>query len=149
MATDSLDSIHRANVVLGVAATAAAGLLWDGRAMLAAGLGAGLAIANFWTVRRLGSRALARVVGGDSPRQALVLVAGLTTKMAVLTLLVWVAIRKLGLPVLPFALGLSALVFSILVVGLFLGVDPGGAAAVAAAPGGPVAAPPAGGPQKI
>jgi hypothetical protein len=117
--------------------------------MLAAGLGASLAIANFWTVRRLGVRAIARVVGGDSPRQALILVAGLTIKMAVLTLLVWVAIRKLALPVLPFSLGLSALVFSILIVGLFLGVDPGAAASVAATPGGSVAAPPAGGPQKI
>jgi hypothetical protein len=149
MATDSLTSIHRANLVLGVVATTASGLLWDGRAMLAAGLGACLAIANFWTVRRLGVRAIARVAGGDSPRQALILVAGLTIKMAVLTLLVWVAIRKLALPVLPFSLGLSALVFSILIVGLFLGVDPGAAASVAATPGGSVAAPPAGGPQKI
>jgi hypothetical protein len=144
MATDPLTTIHRANVLLGVVATAAAGLLWGGRAMLAAGLGACLAIANFWTVRRLGVRAISRVVAGDSPRQALVLVAGLTLKMVALSLIVWVAIRKLGLPVLPFSLGLSALVFSILLVGLFLGADPAGATVVVAAPG-PVHAPPAAG----
>ena len=146
MPADTLLSIHRANIVLGIAATAGAGLLWDGRGMLAAGLGAALSIANFWTIRRLGVRAVARVMSGDSPGQALALVAGLTIKMAVLSLLVWVAIRKLGLPVLPFALGLSAFVISILTVGLFLGVDT--TAASVALGGASVSTPPAGGTQK-
>lgn len=152
MTADPLLSIHRANLILGAVCTSAAGLLWGGRGMLAAGLGALLAIANFWSIRRLGVRAVARVMSGESPRQAVVLVAGLTTKMALLCLLVWFAIRRLDLPVLPFALGLSAFVFSILTVGLFsgasLGAEPAGVAVTAADL--PVSGPsPAGGSRKV
>jgi high-affinity Fe2+/Pb2+ permease len=151
MATaDPLLTIHRANLVLGAASTCAAGLLWGGRGMLAAGLGATLAIANFWAIRRLGVRAVVRVMAGESPRQALVLVAGLTFKMALLCALVWFAIRRLDLPVLPFALGLSAFVFSILTVGLFSGLSLGANTAdvTVTAPGAPFSAPPASGSQK-
>lgn len=152
MTADPLLAIHRANVILGAACTGAAGLLWGGRGMVAAGLGALLAIANFWTIRRLGVRAVARVMAGESPRQALVLVAGLTTKMGLLCLLVWFAVRRLELPVLPFALGLSAFVFSILTVGLFSGVSLGAepAGVVAAAADVPASSSsPAGGSRKV
>ena len=156
MATsDPLLTIHRANVVLGIASTCTAGLVWGGRGMLAAGFGATLAIANFWAVRRLGVRAVLRVMAGESPRQAVALVAGLTFKMALLCAVVWFAIRRLDLPVVPFALGLSAFVFSILTVGLFsqsslqssLGTIPVDVD-VTTAGGVPFSAPPASGSQK-
>jgi hypothetical protein len=121
MATDQLLTIQKTNVVLGITATAAAGLLWGGRGMLAAGIGALLAIANFWAVRKLGARAVAKVATGESVPQALALVAALVAKMALLFVVVWVMVRRAGLPVLPFTMGLSVFVLSILIAGLFLG----------------------------
>ena len=44
MKTDSLDKITRANLVLGAAVTAVAGLLWGAHGMLAAGVGAALVL---------------------------------------------------------------------------------------------------------
>src|SRR5215471_609149 len=64
MKTAVLARIERTNLVLGVAATAVAGLLWGGRGMLAAAAGAALACANFWALRRLGARGGARAGGG-------------------------------------------------------------------------------------
>jgi ATP synthase I subunit len=121
MPTDQLRTIQRANIVLGVGATAVAGLLWGGRGMLAAGVGAMLAIANFWAIRRLGARAVAKVASGESVPQALTLVAALVVKMALLFALVWFIVRRVGLPVLPFTMGLSVFVVAILITGLFLG----------------------------
>ena len=63
MPTDQLLIIQRTNIVLGVAATALGGVLWGARGMLGAGIGASLAIANFWAIRRLGLRAVAKVTG--------------------------------------------------------------------------------------
>jgi hypothetical protein len=113
--------IERTTVVLGVAATAAAGLLWGPRGMLAAGVGAALSVANFWVIRRLGARAVARVEAGASPGQAVALVMSLAVKMLLLFGLVWVAVRKLGLPILPFTLGMSVFVAAIFLGGLYLG----------------------------
>ena len=121
MPTDQLLLIQRTNIVLGVAATAVGGLLWGGRGMLAAGIGAALAIANFWAIRRLGLRAAAKVAGGEAAPRALPLVAALVGKMALLFALVWLMVRRVGLPVLPFTLGMSIFVLSILITGLFLG----------------------------
>ena len=89
--------------------------------MLAAGVGAALSVANFWAIRRLGTRAVAKVANGESIPQALTWVAALVLKMTVLFGLVWLLIRKVGLPVLPFTVGLSVFVVSILITGLFLG----------------------------
>lgn len=119
--TDQLLTIQRTNIVLGVVATAVGGLVWGGSGMLAAGVGAALAIANFWVIRRLGLRAVAKVAGGEAAPRALPLVAALVGKMALLFALVWLVIRRVGLPVLPFTLGLSIFVLSILITGLFLG----------------------------
>jgi len=121
MPTDQLTTIQRCNVILGAVATAAAGLLWGGRGMMAAGIGAALAVANFWVIQRLGLRAVAKVTNGESVPQALTWVAALVLKMTVLFGLVWLLIRKVGLPVLPFTMGLSVFVVSILITGLFLG----------------------------
>jgi hypothetical protein len=96
MKTDPLDKITRANLVLGAAVTAVAGLLWGVHGMLAAGVGAALACLNFAAITRLGRRAVRRVEGGGGG-------AGQG---------------------LPFALGMSVFVFSILLVGL--GTRPSG-----------------------
>jgi hypothetical protein len=114
----ALDKISRANLVLGAAITAVAGLLWGAGGMLAAGVGAGLACLNFWAITRLGGRAVRRVEAGASSGQAVALAIGLMLKMTALFALVWVAVRVIKLQALPFALGISVFVFSILLVGL-------------------------------
>jgi len=119
MKTDALGKITRDNLVLGAAVTAVAGLLWGAHGMLAAGVGAALACLNFVAITRLGRRAVHRVesAGGGSG-QGLALAAGLLIKMTALFAMVWVAVRVIKLQVLPFALGMSVFVFSILLVGL-------------------------------
>jgi len=116
-----LRTIERTTLVLGVAAVAAGGLLWGPRGMAASGAGAALSVANFWVLRRLGARAVARVEAGASTGQAVALVMSLAVKMLLLFGLVWVAIRLIGLPVLPFTLGMSVFVAAILLGGLYLG----------------------------
>lgn len=118
MKTHALDKISRANLVLGAAITAVAGLIWGASGMLAAGVGAGLACLNFWAISRLGRRAVRRVEAGASSGQAVALAVGLMLKMTALFALVWVAVRVLKLQALPFALGISVFVFSILLVSL-------------------------------
>ncbi len=121
MPADQLRTIQRTNVVLGAVATAVAGIVWGGTGMLAAGVGATLSVANFWVIRKLGARAIEKVASGESVPQALGLVAALVAKMALLFALVWLVIRRGGLPVLPFAIGLSVFVLSMLITGLFPG----------------------------
>src|SRR6185312_2642644 len=118
MAADPLTTIQKITLVLGAAATAVSGLVSGPRSMLATGVGAALALANFWAIRRLGGRAAARVAAGDSVPRALPLVAALVGKMSLFFALVWVMIRWVRLPVLPFTLGLSVFVVSIVVGGL-------------------------------
>jgi len=131
--------IERTTVVLGVAAVAAAGLLWGPRGMLASGVGAALSVANFWVLRRLGARAVARVEAGASPGQAVALVLSLAVKMLLLFGLVWVAVRLLGLPILPFTLGMSVFVAAIFFGGLYLGPQSRKVPPAAPSGGGPEA----------
>ena len=118
----ALARIERTNLILGVAATCLAGLIWGGRGMIAAGAGAALACLNFWALRRLGARAVARAQKGEVG-PALALAAALVVKMTVLFGLVWLAVRVAGPEILPFALGLSVFVVSILMVGFQTGSD--------------------------
>ncbi len=119
MKTDALEKISRINLVLGAAVTAVAGLIWGAHGMLAAGVGAALACVNFLAITRLGRRAVRRVeAAGGGSGQGLALAAGLLLKMTALFALVWVAVRIVKLQALPFALGMSVFVFSILLVGL-------------------------------
>lgn len=115
-----LARIERTNVILAIAATSLAGLLWGGAGMLAAAAGGALACVNFWALRRLGARAVARVQSGDTG-PALALGAALIGKMTLMFALVWVAVRVAGLAALPFALGLSVFVVSILMIGMGTG----------------------------
>ena len=118
MKTHALDKISRVNLVLGAAMTALAGLIWGAGGMLAAGVGALVACVNFWAITRLGRRAVNRVEAGASNGQAVALAIGLIVKMTILFALVWLAVRVIKLQALPFALGISVFVFSILLVGL-------------------------------
>jgi hypothetical protein len=114
----ALARIERVNIVLGVALTSLAGILWGARGTVAAGVGALLAIADFFFLGRLGARAIARVQAGSAPWG---LGLALIAKMGALFGLVFVAIRVLHLAVLPFAVGFSVFVLSILLVGLTVG----------------------------
>ena len=110
-----LARIERTNVILGIALTALAGVLWGWSGMVGAGAGALLACIDFRFLGRLGARAIAQVRAGGSPWD---LGFALIAKMAALFALVFVAIRVLHLPVIPFALGFSVFVVSIMLVGL-------------------------------
>ena len=113
-----LARIERANVILWIALTALGGVLWGWSGMIGAGAGALLACLDFRFLGRLGARAIAQVRAGGSPWG---LGFALIAKMAALFALVFVAIRVLHLPVIPFALGFSVFVVSILLVGLSAG----------------------------
>ena len=118
MTSPALRKIVRTNVLLGVVATAAAGLLWGPRGTVGAAVGALLACADFAILARLGSRAVAAARSGASPWG---LGLALIGKMAALFVAVFLAIRIAKLAVLPFALGFSVFVVSILLVGLRAG----------------------------
>jgi hypothetical protein len=120
---DSMKPILRTNVVLGVVATSASALVWGTGGLVAAGVGAILACLNFWAITRLGRRAVERASGGATGGQAAALGIGLVLKMAGLMALVWAAVSVLKLAVLPFALGLSVFVVSILLAGTRLQAD--------------------------
>ena len=107
--------IAGANLVLGVAFTAVAGIIWGPHGTLGAAAGAILALADFLVLARLGSRAVTAVRTGASPWG---LVLALFAKMTGLFALVFVALRLAKLAMMPFALGFSALVVSILLVGM-------------------------------
>jgi len=113
-----LARIERANVILGIALTALGGVLWGWSGVVGAGAGALLAVLDFRFLGRRGARAIAQVRAGGSPWG---LGFALIAKMAALFALVFVAIRVLHLPVIPFALGFSVFVVSILLVGLSAG----------------------------
>jgi hypothetical protein len=116
--TDPLASIERANLALAVVATVASGLIWGARGTVAAAVGAALACANFAVIRRLARRALQRVAAGGQPSKVLSVALGL--KMIVLMALVWVAVGVLHLALLPFSIGISVLVLSLVSGGLRL-----------------------------
>jgi ATP synthase I chain len=112
--------IERMNVILAVVMTSLAGLLWGAPGMLAAAAGGVLGCANFVVLRRLGAKAVAGVAAGDAGR-AFALGGALVAKMTVLFALVWMAVRVAHLAVLPFALGLSGFVVSVVLFGLQAG----------------------------
>lgn len=110
--------IERLNLVLGAGAAAAGYALRGRPGLLAAGAGAVLACADFWVLVRLGRRALALFTGGGTRGQAARLAVLLLLKLMGLFALLWVVVGVAHLPVVPFALGLSVFVVSILVLGV-------------------------------
>jgi hypothetical protein len=118
MRSNALAAMERTTLVLAAAATCAAGLVWGLPGMGAAALGGALAFANLVTTRRLAGRAVARVLAGVHPAAA-GLGVGMLLKMVFLFPALWLAVSVLEVPLVPFAIGLSALVVSMVVTGLW------------------------------
>jgi hypothetical protein len=110
-----LARIERTNLILAVAVTALAGAIWGVRGAIAAGVGAALAVADFWVLVRIGARLVESARTGN-PSRALSFL--LLAKTMLLIALVFVAIAVLRLDPVPFALGFSVFVVSILLLGL-------------------------------
>jgi hypothetical protein len=118
MNNKALLAMERTTLVLAVAATCAAGLAWGVDGAGAAALGGALAFANLTVTRRLAGRAISRVLAGVHPAAA-GLGVGMGIKMVLLFPLLWLAVSVLHLPLVPFALGLSVLMVSMVVTGLW------------------------------
>ena len=110
-----LARIERINLILAALITCLAGLLWGARGAIAAGVGAALACADFWLLVRIGTRLVASAREGNPSRGLSALLFG---KMAALFALVFVSIVVLHLEAIPFALGFSVFVVSIMMLGL-------------------------------
>jgi ATP synthase I chain len=111
-----LARIERTNLILAAVLTCLAGLLWGPRGALGAGAGALLACADFYVLVRLVGRLTANVRAGGSAAGLGALLFAKTTLLFVLVFVL--AIRVAGLPPIPFALGFSVFVISIVLLGL-------------------------------
>jgi hypothetical protein len=120
--SNPLVAVERTGLAIAVVAVAVSGLLWGGRGLLAAAAGACLACVNLWILRRLVGRALHEAETGGGQGAGRRLAFSLVLKMPLLFALVWVAVGVLKLELLPFALGLSVLVFALVTAGLFTGL---------------------------
>ncbi len=110
-----LARIERTNLILAAMLTALAGALWGVRGAVAAGAGALLACADFWLLVRIGGRLVASARDGNPSRGLAFLLMG---KTLALFALVFIAIGVLHLDAIPFALGFSVFVVSIMLLGL-------------------------------
>jgi hypothetical protein len=113
-----LARIERVNLILAALITALAGALWGVRGAIAAGAGAALACADFWLLVRIGGRLVASAREGNPSRGLSFLLIG---KTMALFALVFIAIGVLHLEAIPFALGFSVFVVSIMMLGLQAG----------------------------
>jgi hypothetical protein len=118
MNSNALAALERITLLLAIAATGVAALVWGVAGAGGTGLGGALAYTNLWTTRRLAGRAVGRVLAGTHPAAA-GLGAGMAIKMVLLFPILWVADSVLRVPLVPFALGLSVLVVSLVVGGLW------------------------------
>ncbi|HEY3358145.1 MAG TPA: ATP synthase subunit I, partial [Polyangia bacterium] len=84
-----LRRIERLNLVLAGVLCAASLVFWRRDVALGTALGAGLAVVNFWAIRRV----TAHVLAGVSQRKQLLLMSLLVAKMTALIGLVYVIIR--------------------------------------------------------
>ena len=121
---DSLSVVERTTLIVAVALTCVAGLVWGTAGTVAAAVGGALASLNIGVMGRLVSRALERARAGRTTEASL-FGAGMIAKMMVLVALVWLAVGVGHLAVPAFALGLSALVLSVVGTGLWLAMRPG------------------------
>lgn len=124
MTSNPLAAVERTNLVVGALATFTGGFLGGPDVMLAVGVGAALAAANLWAIRRLARKAVDAVEGGVVRVPAIAagrLVSGLLLKMVLLFSIVFIAVRVVRLDPLPLALGLFVLVVSLLGWGLWDG----------------------------
>jgi len=113
-----LARIERINLILAALLTGLAGAIWGVRGAVAAGVGALLACADFWLLVRIGSRLVASARAGSPSRALSFLLIG---KTMALFALVFIAIAVVHLDAIPFALGFSVFVVSIMMLGLRAG----------------------------
>lgn len=118
MNSNALAAMERTTLVLALAATCASGLVWGVAGMGAAALGGALAFANLWFTRRMAGKAIGKVLAGVHPTAA-GLGTAMLVKMVLLFPILWVAVLVLRVSLIPFALGLSALVVSTVATGLW------------------------------
>jgi Na+(H+)/acetate symporter ActP len=107
-----LRAIEQYNLVLAAVICLASLIFWQRGIALGAFLGAGLAVVNFWAIRRVSEAGLKT----KSERKRLVLISFLLAKMGALIALVYLAIRYLPINVLAFLVGLSTFLISIMIV---------------------------------
>lgn len=105
--------IERTALLLVGAAILVSVLFWDLRIIFGVAVGGGLAVLNFYALRRI----VQAIVAGSNPRKQVLLVVLLTAKFGFLAAVIYLAIKLL--PVNPYALliGISVVVLSIFVEG--------------------------------
>jgi len=107
-----LRAIERLNLVIAAAICLASLLFWRRAIAYGAFLGAGLAVLNFWAIRRVSEAGLKT----KSERKRFVLISFLIAKMAAMMGVVFLIIRYLPINVLAFVVGLSTFFVSIMIV---------------------------------
>ncbi len=112
METSRLRAIERLNLVIAVAICLGSLFFWRLGIALGAFLGAGLAVLNFWAIRRTSEAGLKT----KSERKKLVLISLLIAKMGAMMGLVYLIIRYAPINVLAFIVGLSTFLVSIMIV---------------------------------
>ena len=112
METTRLRAIERLNLVIAAAICLGSVIFWRPGIILGACLGAGLAVLNFWAIRRTSEAGLKT----KSERKKLVLISLLIAKMGALMGLVYLIIRYAPINVLAFVVGLSTFLVSIMIV---------------------------------
>ena len=112
MESGQLRAIERLNLVIAAAICLASLLFWRRAIAYGAFLGAGLAVLNFWAIRRVSEAGLKT----KSERKRFVLISFLIAKMAAMMGVVFLIIRYLPINVLAFVVGLSTFFVSIMIV---------------------------------
>ena len=112
MESSHLRAIERYNLVIAAAVCLGSLLFWRRSIAYGAFLGAGLAVLNFWAIRRVSEAGLKT----KSERKRFVLISLLIAKMGAMMGLVYVIIRYAPINVLAFIVGLSAFLVSIMIV---------------------------------
>ena len=112
MEISQLRAVERFNLVIAAAIGLGSLLFWQRGIAYGACLGAGLAVVNFWAIRRVSEAGLKT----KSERKRLVLISFLIAKMGLLMGLIYLIIRYLPINVLAFIVGLSTFLLSIMIV---------------------------------
>jgi hypothetical protein len=110
--TSQLRAIERFNLVIAAAICLGSLLFWQRGIAYGAFLGAGLAVVNFWALRRVSEAGLKT----KSERKRLVLISLLIAKMGALMGVIYLIVRYLPINVLAFVVGLSTFLLSIMIV---------------------------------
>jgi hypothetical protein len=107
-----LRAVERFNLVIAAAICLGSLLFWQRGIAYGTFLGAGLAVVNFWAIRRVSEAGLKT----KSERKRLVLISLLIAKMGALMGLIYLIIRYLPINILAFIVGLSTFLLSIMIV---------------------------------